>query len=63
MIVSERLKTFLPQLKAANTLIDEKTMNLEEVNDDEDYIEMVQIILQGDADIESWIRSIGREEG
>jgi Domain of unknown function (DUF4598) len=39
--VSERLKAFLPRLQAANTLLDEKTVNLEDVNDDEEYIEMV----------------------
>ena len=42
IIVSERLRTFLPQLQAANTLLDEKTMNLEDVSEDEEYIEMVK---------------------
>jgi hypothetical protein len=40
MAVSERLKAFLPQLEAANGLLDE-SLNLENVDEDEEHIEMV----------------------
>jgi len=40
-LVSERLKQFLPQLKEANEQLDQEALNLEDVNDDEEYVEMV----------------------
>lgn len=40
-LVSERLKQFLPQLKAANELLEHKTISLEDVEDDNEYVEMV----------------------
>ena len=40
-VVTDRLRSFLPQLEAANTLLESKTTNIEDVNEDEEYIEMV----------------------
>ena len=36
----DRIRAFLPQLEAANSLIGKTDLNLEDVDDD-DYIEMV----------------------
>jgi len=41
--VSERLKAFLPQLEKANTELDDEAKNLEDVDEDEEYIEMVSL--------------------
>jgi len=40
-VVKDRLRSFLPQLEAANTLLESKTTNIEDVSEDEEYIEMV----------------------
>ena len=46
-IVTDRLKAFLPQLQAANTLLD-RTKNIEDVEEDEEYVEMVCILTMGE---------------
>ena len=38
--MTDRLKIFLPQLQEANTSLD-KTENIEDVDEDEEYVEMV----------------------
>ena len=43
ILVSERLKAFLPQLEKANTELDDEANNLEDVDEDEEYIEMVSL--------------------
>jgi hypothetical protein len=40
-IVSRRLEEFIPQLEAANSLLTDETFNVEDVCEDETYIEMV----------------------
>ena len=40
-VVTDRLRSFLPQLEAANTLLESKAANIEDVSEDEEYIEMV----------------------
>lgn len=39
--MSHRLKEFIPQLEAANYLLNDKTFNVEDVHEGEEYIEMV----------------------
>jgi hypothetical protein len=42
MKVSQRLRNFLPQMEKANVLLaTQQDMNLEEVDDEKEYIEMV----------------------
>ena len=40
-LVSDRLRQFLPQLKEANDQLEQNTLSLEDVEDDEEYVEMV----------------------
>ena len=40
-IVFDRLRTFLPKFKAANSLLEKETFDIEDVEDDEEYVEMV----------------------
>jgi hypothetical protein len=60
IVVSERLRTFLPQLEAANSLLNDNTFDIEDVSEDEEYIEMV-FRFKHHVDIESWIRRIRGE--
>jgi hypothetical protein len=62
-VVTDRLRSFLPQLEAANTLLDTKTTNIEDVNEDEEYIEMVHSPTASNVDVESGSRCIGGETG
>jgi len=39
--VTDRLRSFLPQIQAANTLLDPTTTNIEDVDEGEEHIEMV----------------------
>ena len=39
--MSEKLRLFLPRLEAANKRLNDDNLNLEEVDEDEEYIEMV----------------------
>lgn len=41
IVVSERLKAFLPQIEKANADLDEESGGLEDVDEDEEHIEMV----------------------
>ena len=41
IVVTDRLRTFIPQLKAANTLLGNAT-SIEDVDEDEEYVEMVR---------------------
>ena len=59
--VSERLRTFLPQLEVANSLLKENTFDIEDVAEDEEYIEMV-FPLRDHVDVEPRIRRIRREK-
>ena len=59
--MSERLKVFLPQLEKANAGLDEETSDLEDVDEEGEYIEMVSASDENTADLESRARSIDGE--
>jgi hypothetical protein len=40
-VVPERLKAFLPQIQAANGMLGEGGLDLEDVGEGEEYVEMV----------------------
>lgn len=61
--MSRRLKEFIPQLEVANSLLNDKTFNVEDVHEDEAYIEMVISFKELLLILESRIRSPGRESG
>ena len=59
--MSERLKVFLPQLAKANAVLAEETSELEDVDEEGEYIEMVSASDENTADLESRARSIDGE--
>jgi hypothetical protein len=60
-VVTERLREFLPRIEAANGMLGEEGLTLEDVGEGEEYVEMVsawRVLI-----VESWTWSFGREEG
>jgi hypothetical protein len=53
---------FLPKLETANNVLGDASSNLENVDSDEEYVEMV-LTIGKQTDLEPWTRCVGGKEG